>query len=91
MTRKEFNHLIYLESLFYCIESIIFGTLLGVGINTVIYYFASKINIVRFMLSANLILVINIFILILVIVIEKYCLKNVNNESIIENIRNENI
>lgn len=91
MTRKEFNHLIYLESLFYCIESIIFGTLLGVGINTVIYYFASKINIVRFMLSANLILVINIFILVLVIVIEKYCLKNVNNESIIENIRNENI
>ena len=91
MTKKEFKNLQYLESIFYCIKSIIFGTILGVIINIIIYYFANQIDVVELIIPVKLMIIVNVLVIVFVIIIQKYSFKNMNLENIIENIRNENI
>lgn len=91
MTKKEFKNLQYLESIFYCIKSIIFGTILGVIINIIIYYFANQIDVVKLIIPVKLMIIVNLLVIVFVIIIQKYSFKNMNLENIIENIRNENI
>lgn len=91
MTKKEFKNLQYLESIFYCIKSIIFGTILGVIINIIIYYFANQIDVVELIIPVKLMIIVNVLVIVFVIIIQKYSFKNMNLENIVENIRNENV
>ena len=91
MTKKEFKNLQYLESIFYCIKSIIFGTILGVIINIIIYYFANQIDVVELIIPVKLMIIVNLLVIVFVIIIQKYSFKNMNLENIVENIRNENV
>ena len=92
MTKKEFNRMIRLETIFYCIKSLIIGIPLGLILSYTLYK-AFEINFIglKFVwpLSAILISIIAVFILIGVIM--KYSLNKINKQNIIETLRKENI
>ncbi len=92
MTKREFNHLIYLETLFYCGKSLIFSIPIGIGLSYVIYLLLSDGELIikyRIPLMSILITIAVVFILIYIIMI--YSIRKINNQNIIETIRNENI
>ncbi len=91
MTKKEFNHMIRLESIFYCTKSLMFGILIGIGLSFLIYKaFAEGIDMgFSFPLKGTIISIIAVAVLITVIM--QYSLKKINKQNIIETIRNDNI
>lgn len=92
MTSKEFNRLVNLETIFYSLKSLLIGIPLGIGISYLIYKgFTSGDLKLQYELPIGGIIISIIAVFILVFVIMKYSLKKVNNQNIIEDIRNENI
>lgn len=94
MTKKEFNKMINLESIFYGIKSLVIGIVLGVGIS----YWIHKIVIgteatsgLKFMFPTQAVIISIIFIVIIVGIIMRYSLNKINKQNIIETIRNDNI
>lgn len=94
MTKKEFNKMINLESIFYGIKSLIIGIALGVGVS----YWIHKIIIgaettsgFKFLFPTQAVIISIIFIAIIVGIIMRYSLNKINKQNIIETIRNDNI
>ena len=91
MTKKEFNRMIRLESLFYGMKSLI----IGIPIGTVLSYFICqmfKSNLeMNFIIPWDSILIASIFVFAVIGIIMKYSLTKINKQNIIETIRNENI
>lgn len=91
MTKKEFNHMINLETLFYSSKSLIYGSILGiVGSYFVHRAFAGKID-TQFVLPYKAILICILFVFIVVYMIMKYSINKINKQNMIETIRKENI
>lgn len=91
MTKKEFNHMINLETLFYSSKSLIYGSILGIiGSYFVHRAFAGKID-TQFVLPYKAILICILFVFIVVYMIMKYSMNKINKQNIIETIRKENI
>lgn len=91
MTKKEFNRMIRLESIFYGLKSIIIGVPLGV-LGSYLLYLAFNEGIMMpytFPLMPTIIAVIIVFLLIGGIM--KYSLNKINKQNIIETIRKDNI
>ena len=91
MTKKEFNRMIRLESIFYGLKSIIIGVPLGV-VGSYLLYLAFNEGIMMpytFPLIPTIIAVIIVFLLIGGIM--KYSLNKINKQNIIETIRKDNI
>ena len=94
MTKKEFNKMINLESIFYGIKSLIIGIILGLGISYFIYKIvigADATEQLQFIIPTKPIIISIIFIIIIVGIIMRYSLSKINKQNIIETIRNENI
>lgn len=92
MTTKEFNRLINLETIFYSVKSLLIGIPLGVIISYLIFMaFNSGDMVLQYELPLGGIIISITAVFILVYVIMKYSIKKVNNQNIIEDIRNENI
>lgn len=94
MTKKEFNKMINLESIFYGVKSLIIGILLGVGISYWIYKVvigAEASSGLKFIFPTKPIIISIVFIAIIVGIIMKYSLSKINKQNIIETIRNDNI
>lgn len=92
MTSYEFNRLVNLETIFYSLKSLLIGIPLGIGISYLVYLSFSQGNTelqYEFPFGGVLIAIIAVFILVYVIM--NYSIKKVNNQNIIEDIRNENI
>lgn len=92
MTSHEFNRLINLETVFYSLKSLLIGIPLGVGISYLIYIGfleGSREFQYEFPFGGVFISILAVFILVFIIM--NYSLKKVNNQNIIESIRNENI
>lgn len=92
MTSHEFNRLVNLETIFYSLKSLLIGIPLGIGISYLVYLAFSQGNTelqYEFPLGGVLIAILAVFILVYVIM--NYSIKKVNNQNIIEDIRNENI
>lgn len=94
MTKKEFDKMINLESIFYGIKSLIIGIALGSGISYWIY----KVSIgsqstenLKFVYPTNAVIISVIFIVVIVGIIMRYSLNKINKQNIIETIRNDNI
>ena len=91
MTKKEFNKMINLETIFYSFKSLIFGIILGLIAN----YFINKSITENFDFGYYIpfkeILIAMIAVFILVYLIMQYSVKKVNKQNIIETIRKENI
>ncbi len=91
MTKKEFNRMINLETLFYGTKSLIYGIILGL-IGTFVMYksFSVKIDSGVY-IPINPIIISIIFVFILVFIIMRYELSKINKQNTIETIRKENI
>ena len=91
MTKKEFNRMINLETLFYGTKSLIYGIILGLlGTFAMYKSFSVKIDSGVYIPIIPIILSI-IFVFILIFIIMKYSISKINKQNIIETIRKDNI
>lgn len=90
MTKKEFNNMIRLESLFIGVKSLIFGIPLGCLLSYVIYK-AFDEGAVLFTIPVKPIIISSIGVFLLISIIMSYSVKKCENQNIIETIRNDNI
>ena len=93
MTKKEFNRMINLETIFYGVKSLTYGIIIGTGISYWIYHTitSSESMVVKYVLPVKAILISIIFVMFIVGLIMRFSLNKINKQNIIETIRNENI
>ena len=89
MTKKEFNRMIRLESIFLGLRSLIYGIVIGLVLSVIIYKAAGLIGSYRPPVIAIVISSLVVFALISLIM--RYSINRINKQNIIETIRNENI
>lgn len=91
MTKKEFNRMINLETVFYGTKSLIYGIALGILATFALYKsFAVKVDSGMY-IPVNAIIISVILVFILVFLIMRYSLGKINKQNTIETIRNENV
>lgn len=92
MTKKEFNRMIRLESIFYCSKSLIIGIPIGIALSYLIFKVMMNGSLVmQFPMPIGSIIISIIAVLILIWTIMKYSISKINKQNIIETIRNDNI
>lgn len=91
MTKKEFNKMIRLESIFMGLKSLIFGIPIGTGLSYLIYHYLAGDNTINYELPIIPVAVSIIAVFILITVLMKYSINKINKQNTIETIRNENI
>lgn len=91
MTNHEFNRMIFLESFFYCIKSLLIGLPIGIAISYVIYKVLIGEIEFNYVLPYKGIIISISVVFILIFTLMKYSVNKVKNNNIIETIRNENI
>ena len=91
MTKKEFNKMINLETLFYSSKSLCYGIILGLIGSYIIHWAFSKNTESSFSFPLTAICISIIFVFIIVYIIMKYSINKINKQNTIETIRNENI
>lgn len=94
MTKKEFNKMIRLESIFYGVKSLLIGCALGIGISYWMYKVvigAESTSELPFIFPIEAVIIAIVFISVIVGIIMKYSLNKINKQNIIETIRNDNI
>lgn len=91
MTKKEFNRMINLETLFYCTKALVYGIILGIlGSYGIYKAFAVDFD-AGYQFPTIAIVICIIFVFLIVYMIMKYSISKINKQNIIETIRNENI
>lgn len=91
MTKREFNRMINLETIFYGSKAFIYGVILGL-LGTLAMYKAFSIKLDSgIYIPYNAIIISAIFVFLLVFVIMRYSISKINKQNIIETIRKENI
>ena len=88
MTKKEFNKMIRLESIFMGCKSLFVGIPIGIIISYIMYKYFNEVHY-DLPIFAIIISIFTVFIL--VILIMKYSISKINKQNTIETIRNENI
>ncbi len=92
LTKKEFNKIISLESLFYGMKALFFGLSFGIALTYVVFtiiHREDKSFVYELPILAILISIVFVFVIIRIIM--QYSVNLVNKQNIIETIRNENI
>ena len=91
MTKKEFNRMINLETLFYGTKSLLYGIILGL-LGTLAMYKAFSVKIEAGMyIPIKPIIISVIFVFILIFIIMRYSISKINKQNTIETIRKDNI
>jgi len=90
MTKKEFNNMIRLESLFIGVKSLLFGIPLGFLLSYAIYKSFDQ-GAVLFTIPVKPIIISSIGVFLLISIIMSYSVKKCESQNIIETIRNDNI
>lgn len=91
MTKKEFNKMVNLETVFYSTKSLVYGIILGLlGTFALYKSFSVKIDTGMYIPIKPIIISI-IAVFILVFIIMKYSVNKINKQNTIETIRKENI
>ena len=91
MTKREFNRLIRLESIFYGTKSLIIGIPLGILGSYAIYKAFQVGNDLGFMFPIQSIIISIIVVFLIIFVIMYVSVKKIDKQNIIETIRNDNI
>ena len=91
MTKKEFNRMIRLESIFICVKSLIYGLTIGISLSYIIYYYLAYPEGLKFKLPFICIIISCTFVYIIIFLLMKYSLNKINKLNMIETIRNQNI
>ena len=91
MTRKEFNRMIRLESIFYGVKSLVIGIPIGLVLSYGMYNVFRNSMEIEYVLPYNAIAVAVIFVAVVIGIIMRYSMSKINKQNIIETIRNDNI
>ena len=91
MTKKEFNRMIRLESIFYGVKSLIIGIPIGLVLSYGMYNVFKNSMEIEYVLPYKAIAVAVIFVAIVIGIIMRYSMSKINKQNIIETIRNDNI
>lgn len=91
MTRKEFNRMIRLESIFYGVKSLVIGIPIGLVLSYGMYNVFRNSMEMEYVLPYKSIVVAVIFVAVVIGIIMKYSMSKINKQNIIETIRNDNI
>lgn len=91
MTKKEFNRMIRLESLFYGMKSLLIGIPLGLAGSYMIYLAFKEGLEFSYKLPVKSLVIVILFVSAIIGIIMKYSLSKINKQNIIETIRNDNI
>ena len=91
MTKREFNRLIRLESIFYGTKSLLIGIPLGILGSYAIYKGFQVGNDLGFMLPIQAIIISIVVVFLLIFIIMHVSVKKIDKQNIIETIRNDNI
>lgn len=91
MTKKEFNRMVRLESIFYGVKSLIIGIPIGTLISYAIYKGFETNMEMAYVLPVKAILISIVFVAVVISIIMKYSMSKINKQNIIETIRNDNI
>lgn len=91
MTKKEFNKMIRLESVFYGTKSLLIGLPIGIGLSYLIFKALSSRVEFTYILPVNGVIISIIAVFLLVWSIMKFSLNKINKQNIIETIRRDNI
>lgn len=91
MTKKEFNRMVNLETIFYSTKALLYGIVLGLCGSYAIYLAFSKNRQFPFQLPTTAIIISIVFVFIIVYVIMKYSISKINKQNTIETIRKDNI
>ena len=91
MTKKEFNRMIRLESIFYGVKSLVIGIPIGLVLSYGMYNVFRNSMEIEYVLPYKSIAVAVIFVAIVIGIIMRYSMSKINKQNIIETIRNDNI
>lgn len=91
MTKKEFNRMIRLESIFYGVKSLAIGIPIGLVLSYGMYNVFRNSMEIEYVLPYKSIVVAVIFVAIVIGIIMRYSMSKINKQNIIETIRNDNI
>ena len=91
MTKKEFNRMIRLESIFYGVKSLIIGIPIGLVLSYGMYNMFRNSMEMEYVLPYKSIAVAVIFVAVVIGIIMRYSMSKINKQNIIETIRNDNI
>lgn len=91
MTKKEFNKMINLETIFYSFKALLYGIILGLIASFAIYKAFAKGIDLGFILPIQAILISVVFVFVIVFIIMRFAINKVNKQNIIETIRKENV
>lgn len=91
MTKKEFNRMINLETLFYSTKALIYGTILGIIGSYAVHKSFSKMYETVYVIPYKAIIICIIFVFIIVYIIMRYSINKINKQNTIETIRKDNI
>ena len=91
MTKKEFNRMIRLESIFYGIKSLIIGIPIGILLSYGMYKMFDNSMEMKYVLPYKAIIVAIVFVAVVIGIIMRYSMKKIDKQNIIETIRNDNI
>lgn len=90
MTKREFDKMIRMESVFYGSKALIIGVVSGTLLSYVIYIAAGESQL-RYVFPLQAIVIAVVVVIILLLGIMKYSIAQIRKQNIIETIRNENI
>ena len=90
MTKKEFNRMINLETIFYGTKSLLYGIMLGL-LGTLALYKAFGSENAHFFFPSMAIVISVFAVFILIFMIMKYSVGKINRQNTIETIRKDNI
>lgn len=91
MTKKEFNRMIRLESIFYGVKSLVISIPIGIILSYGIYNIFKNSMEMEYILPYKAIGVSIIFVAVVIGIIMRYSISKINKQNIIETIRNDNI
>ena len=91
MTKKEFNRMIRLESIFYGVKSLVIGIPIGLVLSYGMYTVFRNSMEMNYILPYKSIIVAVIFVAVVIGIIMNYSMSKINKQNIIETIRNDNI
>ena len=91
MTRKEFNRMIRLESIFYGVKSLVIGIPIGLVLSYGMYNVFRNSMEMEYVLPYKSIAVAIVFVAVVIGIIMRYSMSKINKQNIIETIRNDNI
>lgn len=91
MTKKEFNRMIRLESIFYGLKSLIIGIPIGIMLSYGMYTVFRNNMEMEYVLPYKSIVMSIVFVAVIIGIIMKYSMSKINKQNVIETIRNDNI